>query len=156
MASHADSAHDLLDLDISTLRQFVELFPTKGLSKVITGWLSSGTSRYPLADDGDSREGPDLSEGGVALTQDVPVSPEDCLVLMTEGIAEAGKSPLAHCLLGDYYLSSEEYESAVEVTRKGLKYAAAEAKKTDLSFRRCVCIRYGTGIPLIPVEHVML
>jgi superkiller protein 3 len=30
----------------------------------------------------------------------------------------------------------EEYESAVESTRKGLKYAAAEAKKTDLSFQQ--------------------
>ncbi|CAN9325826.1 unnamed protein product [Alternaria alternata] len=121
MASHADSAHDLLDLDISTLRQFVELFPDEGLSKVITGWLSSGISKYPLTEEGDSREGPDLSEGGVALTQDVPVSQEDCLVLMTEGIGEAARSPLAHCLLGDYYLSLEEYESAVETTRKGLK-----------------------------------
>ncbi|KAF7682194.1 hypothetical protein GT037_001170 [Alternaria burnsii] len=136
MASHADSAHDLLDLDISTLRQFVELFPDEGLSKVITGWLSSGISKYPLTGEGDSIEGPDLSEGGVALTQDVPVSQEDCLVLMTEGIGEAARSPLAHCLLGDYYLSLEEYESAVETTRKGLKYAAAEAKRTDLSFQR--------------------
>jgi len=57
-------------------------------------------------------------------------------VLMTEGIGEAARSPLAHCLLGDYYLSLEEYESAVETTRKGLKYAAAEAKRTDLSFQR--------------------
>jgi hypothetical protein len=83
MALHADSAHDLLDLDIGTLRTFVELFPNEGLSKVVTGYLSSGISRYPLTAEGDSREGPDLSEGGVALTQDVPVSQEDCLVLMT-------------------------------------------------------------------------
>jgi superkiller protein 3 len=136
MASHADSAHDLLDLDISTLRQFIELFPNEGLSKVIIGWLSSGIAKYPLTAEGDSKEGPDLSEGGVALTQDVPVSQEDCLVLMSEGISEAPKSPLAHCLLGDYYLFLEEYESAVETTRKGLKYAAAEAKKTDLSFQK--------------------
>jgi superkiller protein 3 len=146
MASHADSAHDLLDLDISTLRQFVKLFPTEGLSKVITGWLSSGISRYPLTDEGDSRDGPDLSEGGVSLTQDVPVSQEDCLVLMTEGITEAEKSPLAHCLLGDYYLHLEEYESAVEATRKGLRYAAAEAKKTDLSFQRYVRLYHGSEL----------
>ncbi|EOA89530.1 Superkiller protein 3 [Exserohilum turcicum] len=136
MASHADSAHDLLDLDISTLRQFIDLFPNEGLTKVIIGWLSSGIAKYPLTAEGDSREGPDLSEGGVALTQDVPVSQEDCLVLMTEGITEAPKSSLAHCLLGDYYLFLEEYESAVETTRKGLKYASAEAKKTDLSFQK--------------------
>ncbi|KAF2868983.1 hypothetical protein BDV95DRAFT_596662 [Massariosphaeria phaeospora] len=133
MASQADSAHDLLDLDIQTLRQFLELFPQQGLSKVLTGYLSSGISRHPLAE---NRETPDLSEGGVALHQNVPLSQEDCLILMTEGILEARDSPLAHCLLGDYYLSLEEYESAVEATRKGLKLAVAEAKKTDLSFIR--------------------
>jgi superkiller protein 3 len=38
-------------------------------------------------------------------------------------------------LLGDYYLSQEEYESAVESTRKGLKCAVIESKKTDLPFQ---------------------
>ncbi|KAH9880187.1 hypothetical protein J1614_002213 [Plenodomus biglobosus] len=136
MASHVDSAHDLLDLDISTLRQYIELFPTEGLSKVITGWLSSGISKYPLTAEGEDKNGPDLSEGGVSLAQDIPVSQEDCLVLMTEGISECEKSPLAHCLLADFYLSLEEYESAVESARRGLKYAAVEAKKTDLSLQR--------------------
>ncbi|KAJ8112205.1 hypothetical protein OPT61_g5377 [Boeremia exigua] len=134
MASQADSAHDLLDLDIDTLRQYVELFPTEGLSKVITGYLSSSVSKYPLAKE--KGEAPDLSEGGVSLNVDVPVSQDDCLALMTEGILEARKSALAHVLLGDFYLSLEEYESAVECTRKGLKLATSEAKKTDLSFQR--------------------
>jgi superkiller protein 3 len=39
-------------------------------------------------------------------------------------------------LLGDFYLFLEEYESAVESTRKGLKYAEAEAKKSNLSFQQ--------------------
>lgn len=95
MASHADSAHDLLDLDISTLREFVHLFPNEGLAKVVTGYLSSGISKHPLTDDENTREGPDLSEGGVALTQDVPVTQEDCLVLMT--VREDSPRPiLAH------------------------------------------------------------
>ncbi len=81
MASHADSAHDQLDLDIGTLRQYVELFPTEGLSKVITGYLSSGISKYPLAQE--KKEAPDLSEGGVSLNVDAPVSQDDCLALMT-------------------------------------------------------------------------
>ncbi|KAF1920693.1 hypothetical protein BDU57DRAFT_487720 [Ampelomyces quisqualis] len=134
MASRADSAHDLLNLPISNLRQYVELFPNEGLSKVITGYLSSGISRHPLRDK--PRDVPDLSEGGVALDDNEPLTQEDCLVLMTEGIQEANHSALAHCLLGDFYLFVEEYESAVETTRKGLKYAAAEAKKTDLSFQQ--------------------
>ncbi|KAH4044330.1 hypothetical protein HBI55_206300 [Parastagonospora nodorum] len=134
MASHADSAHDLLNLPISTLRQYVELFPKEGLSKVITGYLSSGVSRYPLRDK--PKNAPDLSEGGVALDDNDPLTQEDCLVLMTEGIQETKQSALAHCLLGDFYLFLEEYESTVESTRKGLKYAASEAKKTDLSFQQ--------------------
>lgn len=80
MASRADSAHDLLDLDIQTLRQYVELFPNEGLSKVLTGYLSSGISKYPLSEETDA---PDLSEGGVSLNEDVPLSQEDCLVMMT-------------------------------------------------------------------------
>lgn len=82
MGSHVDSAHDLLDLDILALRQYVQLFPEEGLSKVLTGYLSSGASRYPLVEKSEE-EAPDLSEGGVALTQNVAVSQEDCLVMMT-------------------------------------------------------------------------
>jgi superkiller protein 3 len=81
MASHADSAHDLLNIPISTLRQYVELFPHEGLSKVITGYLSSGISRHPLRDK--PKDAPDLSEGGVALNDNDPLTQEDCLVLMT-------------------------------------------------------------------------
>lgn len=62
--------------------------------------------------------------------------PHPMLTIGQEGILEARKSPLAHVLLGDFFLSLEEYESAVECTRKGLKLAAVEAKKTDLSFQR--------------------
>ncbi|KAJ4348373.1 Superkiller protein 3 [Didymosphaeria variabile] len=134
MASHANSAHDFLDLDIQTLRQFVELFPDEGLSKVVTGYLSSGLSRYPL--NVESADAPDLSEGGVSLSQNEALTQEDCLMMMTEGIEDAKDSSLAHCLLGEFYLFLEEYESAVETTRKGLKLAATEAKRTDLSFQR--------------------
>lgn len=94
MASHVDSAHDLLDLDIGTLRQYVELFPTEGLSKVITGYLSSGISKYPLAQE--KGDAPDLSEGGVSLSVDAPVSQDDCLALMTVSLAliqTAGRIP---------------------------------------------------------------
>jgi superkiller protein 3 len=84
MASHADSAHDLLNLPISNLRQYIELFPNEGLSKVVTGYLSSGISRHPLRDK--PKDSPDLSEGGVALNIDDPLTQEDCLVLMTVSI----------------------------------------------------------------------
>lgn len=84
MSTQGDSAHDLLNLPISNLRQFIELFPQDGLSKVITGYLSSGVSRYPLYDK--PKDAPDLSEGGVSLAQDEPLTQEDCLVLMTVSV----------------------------------------------------------------------
>lgn len=91
MASHADSAHDLLDLPISTLRSFVEFFPQDGVSKVITGYLSSGISKYPLVDpkqqaaDAAVDSDEDASDGGVALVPriDTPQTQQDCLLLMT-------------------------------------------------------------------------
>ena len=94
MASHADSAHDLLDLDIGTLRQYVELFPTEGLAKVITGYLSSGISKYPLTQEKE-KDAPDLSEGGVSLSVDVPVSQDDCLALMT--VSSSNDSNVESC-----------------------------------------------------------
>ncbi|KAF2752214.1 TPR-like protein [Sporormia fimetaria CBS 119925] len=134
MASHRDSAHDILELDIQTLRVFVALFPNEGQSKVIKGYLSSGISKAAR------QQNPDLSEGGVALTSDevqnTTLSQQDCLLLMTEGLEDDKTSPLSHCLLADYWLSLEEYESAVEVSRKGLKLVAVECKKSDLALQK--------------------
>jgi superkiller protein 3 len=98
MASQ-DSAHDLLDLEIHTLRQYVELFPDEGLSKVLTGYLSSGISKYPLAVEGEQTDGPDLSEGGVALVQDGPLSQEDCLMMMTVSRHARLRTRLSHVQL---------------------------------------------------------
>jgi superkiller protein 3 len=57
-----------------------------------------------------------------------------------EGLDEAPKSALAHRLMGEYYLFLEEYESAVEITRKARKLVSIEAQKTGLKFQR-----YETG-----------
>jgi superkiller protein 3 len=51
-------------------------------------------------------------------------------------VGEAKDSVLAHRLMGEYYLFLEEYESAVEIARKGLKFVASQTQKTGLKFQR--------------------
>jgi superkiller protein 3 len=60
------------------------------------------------------------------------------LTVLQEGLADQStkSSVLAHCLAAEYWLSLEEYESAVETSRKGLKLAKAESTKSDLSLQR--------------------
>jgi superkiller protein 3 len=85
MASNAGSVHDLLQLDIQTLRQFVEHFPQHGLSKILTGYLSTSAPKSLLPEDS-----PDLSEGGVALnpeggSQATKLSQQEVIELITVG-----------------------------------------------------------------------
>ncbi|KAF2641258.1 TPR-like protein [Massarina eburnea CBS 473.64] len=136
MASRAADSADpdvLMGIPIELLRQYFKAFPGEGLSKVIMGYMSSSTSRIKLVEKS-NEEAPDLSEGGVALNEDVPLSEEDCLAMMIEGTAEAKDSIWAHLMLGERYSQLEDYESAVETARKGLELTAGEAKKTDLLF----------------------
>jgi superkiller protein 3 len=55
-----------------------------------------------------------------------------------DGVDDAKDSVLAHRLMGEYYLFLEEYESAVETSRKGLKIVASETKKCGLKFQKTV------------------
>ncbi|KAF2500718.1 TPR-like protein [Lophium mytilinum] len=128
-----DGAQDLQDFDIGVVREFITFFPDNGLSKVLKGYLSSGASQFPL------KAASATEEGGVSLEEDeedVPLTSEDCLVLMTDGVDEAKDSVLAHRLMSEYYLFLEEYESAVETTRRGVKLVAIETKKSGLKFQK--------------------
>ncbi|OCK84397.1 TPR-like protein [Lepidopterella palustris CBS 459.81] len=127
-----DGAQDLQDFDIGVVREFIDFFPENGLSKVLKGYLGSGFSQFPL-------KAPQIDQDGVSLAsddEDVPLTPEDCLILMSDGVDEAQESVLAHRLMGEYYLFLDEYESAVETTRKGLKLVVDQAQKTGLKFQK--------------------
>lgn len=132
LALGLDGAADLQDFDIGVVREFIEFFPENGLSKILKGYLSSGISQFPLKAPQVVQEG---QENGSA-EEDVPLSPEDCLLLMADGVDETKDSMLAHRLMGEYYLFLEEYESAVEIARKGLKFVASQTQKTGLKFQR--------------------
>ena len=59
---------------------------------------------------------------------------EDRLLIMTEGMADSGRSILAHRLMGEYYQFLEEYESVVELMRNGRRLVIEEANKIGINF----------------------
>ncbi|KAF2166243.1 hypothetical protein M409DRAFT_55103 [Zasmidium cellare ATCC 36951] len=116
---------DLRELDVGILREFVASFPDSGLGRVLKGWLSSGLSPFPPPEksEEDDEEAPEQ------------LSPEDRLLLLTEGIQDAEESPFAHRLVGDFYLHLEEHQSAVDNARAGLKAVQTQSSRLGMSFQ---------------------
>jgi len=107
--------------DVGILREFIEFFPDNGLAKVLKGFLASEISPF------EKEESPeeDLDTASVSKGTDVTditvdVAAQDRLILMAEGLDMARSSPIAHRIMADLYLMMEEYESTVDVARKGL------------------------------------
>jgi superkiller protein 3 len=130
------------DLDANILREYCSFFPTSGLGQVLRGFMTSEISPFPPAPTpaqkpqtgigSDESEDDDDDGGGVAL--DAPVTAEDRLLVMIEGMSEASKSILAHRLMGEYYQFLDEHESVVELMRNGRRLVAEEASKTGMKF----------------------
>jgi superkiller protein 3 len=128
---------NIQELDVNTLREYCLSFPTSGLAHVLRGFLSSEISPFrpppPRVQTGagsDESEDDDDEGGGVSL--DGPALLEDRLLMMTEGMADSGKSILAHRLMGQYYQFLEEYESVVELMRNGRRLVTEEAHRIGL------------------------
>ncbi|KAI3154045.1 hypothetical protein CBS147325_1137 [Penicillium roqueforti] len=119
---------DLSQYDVGHLREYIEFFPESGLSQVLKGFLLSELSPFPKepTDETKGKDGKD----GKEITANQPDNEndddatvtQDPLVLMVEGLDSARDSILAHRIMADVYLSFEEYESVVNVARKGLLY----------------------------------
>ncbi|KAG0647221.1 Superkiller 3 [Hyphodiscus hymeniophilus] len=134
----------LQDLDINILREYCSFFPTSGLGHVLRGFLTSEISPFPppppsvqkpqTSDESDESEDDEDGGGGVAL--DLPVSGEDRLLVMTEGMSDAPKSILAHRIMGEYYQFLDEHESVVELMRNGRRLVVEEGNRTGWKFDR--------------------
>ncbi|KAG7417333.1 Superkiller protein 3 [Fusarium oxysporum f. sp. rapae] len=131
---------EIREWDVDVLRAYCSFFPDSDLYKVITSYLTSPISPFPpekpqekaKAALNESDESSDDDDGGVP-TLVVPLTEEDRLIMITEGITTAD-SVLAYRLTGQYLLHIGEYESTVELMRKGLALLTQERKKTGLSF----------------------
>ena len=134
-------AENVRDMDSGDLREYVSLFPKRGLSKILAGYLSSDISPFPLQPSAltEAEQSEDADEsGGVSLNpaaNSSTLSAEERLVLMIDGLQDAKQSPLSHRLMAEYYTNLEEDESTVETTRNGLKLLTIEAQKSGLTLQ---------------------
>ena len=114
---------DLRELDVNILREYTSTFTDSGLGKILKAWLGSELSPFPPAKDDDGKD-----------VQD-PITPEDRLLMMTDGLSGAEASPFAHRLVSDYYQHLEENESAIETARAGLNVLKIEMSKIRMSLQ---------------------
>lgn len=125
------------DWDVNILREYCTFFPESDTYKVITGYLTSSLSPFPkpapaeLEASETEDESEDDEGGGVSM---VPVTDEDRLLMMTDGIATSD-SLFAYRLMGEYYQHLEEHESNVELMRKAFKHLESESSKTGMAFQ---------------------
>lgn len=130
---------NIKDWDVTMLRQYCSFFPDSDLTRVIMGFLSSDISPFPKetpqdsqpAADGESEDESEDDDGGGAPTFYVPLTEEDRLLMMSEGIS-SGDSLFAYRLVGEYYQHIEEHESNVELMRKALEFVQTMRRSTGL------------------------
>jgi superkiller protein 3 len=133
---------EIKEWDVGILRDYCAFFPDSDLHGVLMGFLTSTISPWPKVEldsqtpgtaENSNDESEDDDDGGVP-TSYVPLSEEDRLLIMVEGIGGAD-SLFAYRLMGEYYQHLEEYETNVELMRKALDHVKSERVKTGLGFR---------------------
>lgn len=134
---------EIKEWDFNVLREYMTFFPDSDLTRVLSGYLSCTISPFPSireektasgtggAEEDDSSE--DDDDGG-AQTAYIPITEEDRLMTMTEGITSAN-SLFAYRLMGEYYQYLTEYESNVDLMNKAKMHLEEEAAKSGLSFQ---------------------
>jgi superkiller protein 3 len=130
---------DIKDWDVNVLREYCTFFPESDMARIITGFITSDISPFPKpqsdtpAQDENGEEESEDEEDGGAPTTVIPLTEEDRLSMMIEGIGTAN-SLFAYRLMGEYYQSLEEHESNSELMRKAMKHLQEEKMKTGLKF----------------------
>lgn len=118
----------LAEWDVGILREYIEYFPENGLSKVLSGYLDSEISPFITPSETGKA---DVADTGMETS----LTTEDRLLLITEGFEESPSSVLAHRIMGEYYLALEEFESAVDVSRKARTLVTAATQASGLNFQ---------------------
>lgn len=104
-------AEEIDEWDVNVFREYIGYFPDEGLSKILRGFLDSGSSPFPHLPVGE-KEAEDGEETHARLTE------AEQLILMNEGLEEAPDSLLGHRVLAYTYVQLEEWQSAVDTARK--------------------------------------
>ncbi|QIX00468.1 hypothetical protein AMS68_005985 [Peltaster fructicola] len=114
---------NLQDLDLNDLLAYVKYFPNDGLARVIHAWLNSDLSPYKI---------PETQSDEQPLE---PLSAEDRLLMITEGLSRSERSPFASRLAADFFLSLDEYETAIQTARTGIQALASESQKLGMTLQ---------------------
>ncbi|KAE8386401.1 hypothetical protein BDV23DRAFT_142251 [Aspergillus alliaceus] len=127
--------------DLNFLLDFIEFFPESGLSRLLKGFLASNISPFPKeTKDPKTKEQANEQareqEAENANGDASELAAQDSVLLMVEGLEMSASSIVAHRILGELYLSLEEYESVVEVSRKGLGNIQDLAKMSGMRLRK--------------------
>ncbi|KAG7293800.1 hypothetical protein NEMBOFW57_003857 [Staphylotrichum longicolle] len=133
---------EIRDWDVTVLRQYCTFFPDSDLNRVIMGFLTSDISPFPkepsqqptTTTGTESEDESEDEEAGGAPTTYVPLTEEDRLLMIMEGVSSAD-SLFALRLTGEYYQHIEEHESNVELMRKALDHLKLERSRTGLAFQ---------------------
>ncbi|KAL7790272.1 hypothetical protein V8C37DRAFT_182235 [Trichoderma ceciliae] len=135
---------EIRDYDVELLRSYCAFFPESDLYKIITGFLTSDFSPFgaPAAAESknstsaetESSDESDEDDGG-APTFVIPLTEEDRLIMMTDGIASS-ESVFGYRLVGQYFLRTGEYETTVELMRKAIPFLAKLKETIGLSYQR--------------------
>ena len=120
---------DIGDLDSAFLREYMELFPEDGLSKVLRGYMESEVSPFPR-----SSIASEDSDGDNITSMTL----EDRLISMTNGMADCSSSIIARRMMGEYFSYLEEYDGAATISRDALKQINAESNISGLSFSNSI------------------
>ncbi|KAH7325020.1 hypothetical protein B0I35DRAFT_174053 [Stachybotrys elegans] len=129
---------EVKEWDVDVLRSYCNFFPDSDMYKVITAYLTSPLSPFPPPQDTaannqttDNSDSSEDDEDGGAPTSIIPLTDEERLIMITEGISTID-SVLAYRFVGEYFLHIGEYESTVEYMRKALVYLKSERAKTGI------------------------
>ena len=126
-------------LDRNILLEYISFFPTTGIARVLQGFLSQ---KYVPKQTKEAER--DVHESPFQKLND-----EEGLLLIDEGISESAKSAFAHRLVAEFYLRIEEYESCLDICRKGLKLLHSEFEKCGKRLQNSfdsICSCLGTSL----------
>lgn len=116
------------DHDVGLLKEYIELFPDDGLSRVLRGYLGSEISPFPKP--------PRTAEGEEEEKEHIwSMSTEDRLIMMTEGVQESSRSVMSQRLMGEYYLYLEEHSSAVQSAKTAKELISLEMQVSGLAYQ---------------------
>ncbi|EAW09473.1 SKI complex subunit tetratricopeptide repeat protein SKI3 [Aspergillus clavatus NRRL 1] len=105
------------DWDVNFLNDFIEFFPEDGLTKIFKGFLASDLSPFPKQE---KKPAAIEEEAENEKGENHELAVQDRLLMMVEGLEASRSLIVAHRIMGELYLSLEEYDSVVDTARKGL------------------------------------